>query len=71
MFFALLASTVLNWLLATVNPRTKCETISLDISNVTLFDSEVTLNGEWKGKGATTDRCLGRLMVTRSASSDL
>ena len=55
MFFALLASTVLHWILVTAKPRTKCETVSLDISNVTLFDSEVTLNGELKGNGATTD----------------
>ena len=71
MFFALLASTVLHWILVTAKPRTKCETVSLDISNVTLFDSEVTLNGELKGNGATTDRCHRRLMVTRNAYSDL
>ena len=50
MFFALLASTVLHWILVTAKPRTKCETVSLDISNVTLFDSEVTLNGELKSQ---------------------
>ena len=59
MFFALLASIVLNWYLVTANPRTKCETVTLDISNVTLFDSEVTLNGELNGNGATKDICHG------------
>ena len=61
MFFALLASIVLNWYLVAANQRTKCETVTLDISNVTLFDSEVTLNGELNlnGNGATKDTCHG------------